>query len=79
MKFRVSQTRSILPNQGLILAKGKMEKTHPHQEDTITWVKEAWWECNIGLLSVPQGHKSYECKVKDGEEKRQVSSQYLHQ
>jgi hypothetical protein len=55
----------------LIQVKGKASKAQPHQDKTIKEVKKldegATMDC---YMCHKEGHKSYECKVKNGGEKK---------
>ena len=55
----------------LIQKKGKTEQAQPHQDNTIKGVKKLDEGATVVCyVCHKEGHKSYECKVKNGGEKK---------
>ena len=63
----------------LTQVKGKTEQVQPHQDNTIKGVKKLdEGETVVCYVCHKEGHKSYECKVKNGGEKKEKNKKQIN-
>lgn len=70
----VTQEISDLSHQGLDSSERQDEDNQISSRWHYLGNEEACWGSNHGFLCMPQGHKSYECKVKNGGKKKDKRS-----